>query len=131
MNMTDTKTLKYAKSHEWLRLDGNRGTVGITDFAQKEIRDIVYLELPKVGKELTQGGQAGMIESVKAAFEIYAPVSGRVVAVNEKVAQDVTLVHKDPYDQGWLFQIEIKNPAEANNLLTEDQYNKITTNGGH
>ncbi|MBI4369449.1 MAG: glycine cleavage system protein GcvH [Elusimicrobia bacterium] len=129
--MIDTKSLKYAKSHEWARLEGNVCTVGITDFAQKEIRDIVYLELPKIGKEVRQGAAAGAIESVKAAFELYAPVSGTVTAINEKAAQDVTVVHRDPLGNGWLFKIECSNAAEINNLLDDAAYNEWTAQGGH
>ncbi|MBI2070264.1 MAG: glycine cleavage system protein GcvH [Elusimicrobia bacterium] len=129
--MTDTSRLKFAKSHEWVRLEGKEATVGISDFAQQEIRDIVYLELPKAGKELAQGAVAGTIESVKAAFEIYAPVAGRVMATNEQALKDVALVHKDPYGQGWLFKLEVSDPAQLDSLMNESAYAKMTSEGHH
>ena len=131
MAMVDTKYLKYTKSHEWARLDGNTCVVGITDFAQKEIRDIVYVELPKIGKEVAQGSQAGMIESVKAAFEFYAPITGKIVAVNDKVAHNVTLVHNDPYGEGWLFKIETKDTSQLKSLMNEEEYAKMTSEAAH
>lgn len=124
--------VKFAKTHEWVKkeTDGTY-TVGITDFAQQEIRDIVFIELPKVGKEAAQGAPVASIESVKAAFEIYAPVSGKITAVNEKAVQDVTLVHKDAQGQGWLFKIQATNPAELDNLLDEAAYKHHAASGAH
>lgn len=124
--------MKFAKSHEWIRKEsGNVYAVGISDFAQQEIRDIVFIDLPKVGREARQGMPVGSIESVKAAFEIYSPVSGKVVAVNEKAAQDVTVVHKDAQGAGWLFKIEPSNPAEFSQLLDEEQYKHHAASGAH
>lgn len=128
--MADMKTLKFTKTHEWVRQDsGNKITVGITDYAQKEIRDIVYIELPKIGKEISQGQAVVTIESVKAAFEIYAPVTGKVIEVNDKAAQDVTLVHKEPYDAGWLFKMETTNTQEIASLMDCEVYEKTIKEG--
>ncbi|MEK7287878.1 MAG: glycine cleavage system protein GcvH [Elusimicrobiota bacterium] len=124
--MVDRSKLKFAKTHEWARLENGAVIVGITDFAQQEIRDIVYVELPKTGREVKQGEPLGVIESVKAAFEIYAPVSGRVVAVNDHISQDVTKIHKDPFGEGWLFKIEASSPAQLETLMNEADYQKIT-----
>ena len=123
-----TNQTRFTKTHEWVRLETD-GTcaVGITNFAQAEIRDIVFIELPKVGKETAQGAPIGSIESVKAAFEIYAPISGKIAAVNEKAAQDVTLVHKDAEGQGWLFKIAPTNPKELESLLGSDEYKNLIT----
>lgn len=124
--------MKFTKTHEWARKEANNVvTVGITDFAQKEIRDIVYIELPKVGIELSQGQSAAAVESVKAAFEIYAPVSGKIVEVNEKVVGDVTLVHQQPYETGWLFKIEASNPRELDELMDQAAYEKIIKENAH
>ena len=111
MNVPDD--LRYASSHEWLRADG---TVGITDHAQHELTDVVFVDLPGVGKEVKAGEVACVIESVKAASDIYAPVSGKVVEVNNAVSANPALVNTDPYGQGWLFKIELSNPAERDAL---------------
>lgn len=129
--MVDTSKLKFAKTHEWARMDNSAVVVGITDFAQQEIRDIVYVELPKAGKEVKQGEPAGVIESVKAAFEIYAPVSGKITAVNDKIPQDVTAIHKDPFGAGWLFKIEASEPKQLETLMNESDYQKMTAEGHH
>ncbi|MBI4669957.1 MAG: glycine cleavage system protein GcvH [Elusimicrobia bacterium] len=129
--MTDTKNLKYTKTHEWIKQDGTTCTVGITDFAQKEMGDIVYVELPKIGKELTQGAVAGTIESVKAAFEIYAPISGKVIAANDKVTKDIAIISTDPYGEGWLYKLDPKKPEELNSLMDEAAYAKITAEAKH
>ena len=126
--MKDIHSLKFTKSHEWIAPDG---TVGISDHAQKEVTDVVFVELPPIGKPVSKEGETATIESVKAAFPIYSPVSGKVTAVNDKAAQDVTLVHKDPFGQGWLFKIDLSNPDETANLLNEDAYNKSTAESAH
>ena len=106
MNVPDD--LRYAESHEWLRADG---TVGITDHAQNELTDVVFVDLPEIGKEIEAGQVACVVESVKAASDIYAPVSGKVVAVNEAVRSTPALVNTAPYAEGWLFKLEPKDPA--------------------
>lgn len=122
--MIDPKKLKYAKSHEWLDLHGDAGTVGISDHAQKEITDVVFVEPPKVGRKVKQGEACCVVESVKAAFDIYAPVSGEVTAVNADVVKDPALVNKDAFGKGWLFKLKASDPAEASKLLDAAGYEK-------
>ena len=129
--MTDLSTLKYTKTHEWLRLEGARGTVGITQHAQEEISDVVFVELPKVGRAVKQGEEVAVVESVKAAFSIYAPVSGTVAQVNDPLAKDPALINRSPYEQGWLLVLEVKNPAEAEGLLAQGKYEEWVKGGGH
>jgi len=118
--------LKYAESHEW-SLPGNDGvvTVGITDFAQHALGDVVYVELPDIGREVTQKEQIAVVESVKAASDIYAPVSGVVVAVNEVLADSPETINESPYDQGWFFKIKISDKSELDNLLDADDYDAV------
>lgn len=120
--------LKFAKTHEWIAADGK---VGISDHAQREITDVVFVDLPSIGKIAKQGEEAGTIESVKAAFPIYAPVSGKVTAVNDKVSKDPALVNKSPYGDGWLFQIEISNKSELDSMMTYEQYQKFLQDEKH
>ncbi len=120
---------RYAKSHEWIRVDGNVGTVGISDHAQKEVTDVVYVEMAKVGKAVKAGEEATTLESVKAAFSIYAPVSGIITKTNNALEGDPGLINKSPYENGWIFALEIANPSELNNLMTEDQYQEFLTSG--
>lgn len=117
--------LKYTKDHEWLRLDGDVAIVGITDYAQDKLGDLVFVELPSVGASFSQGAAAAVVESVKAASDVYAPVSGEVVAVNEKVTAEPALVNSDPTGDGWLFQIRIADAAELAALLDEKGYKAI------
>jgi len=117
--------LHYAKSHEWLRLDGEQGTIGITDHAQHELSDVVYVELPSVGAEVTAGQQACVVESVKAASDIYSPVSGTITAVNAALTSNPALINTDPYGEGWIFQIKISAPAEIEALLSPHQYGAL------
>jgi glycine cleavage system H protein len=124
----DLKTLKYAKTHEWISAEGK---VGISDHAQKEITDVVFVELPAAGKAVQKGSEAGTIESVKAAFPIYAPVSGKIIAANQTVASDPGMVNQSPYEKGWLFQMEISAPAELASLMTPEQYEKFLTEAPH
>ena len=120
--MVDTSKLKYTPTHEWVSLSGKTATVGITDPAQKEISDVVFIELPKTDRIVKQKESAMVIESVKAAFDIYAPASGKVVKVNEKLKNHPELVNQSPYGEGWLFQIECSDPKELDSLLSESQY---------
>lgn len=120
--------LKFTKTHEWIAPDGK---VGISDHAQKEITDVVFVELPPIGKMVKQGEEAGTIESVKAAFPIYAPVSGKIIAINEKVSKDPALVNKSPYTDGWLFQIETSGKPELDSLMTEEQYETFLKSETH
>jgi glycine cleavage system H protein len=120
--MLDPKTLKYQKSHEWLSPDG---TVGISDHAQKEITDVVFVELPKVGRKVKQAEACCVVESVKAAFDIYAPVSGEIAAVNADAAKDPALVNREPYGKGWLFKIAPSSPPESSALMDAAAYEKF------
>ena len=120
--MLDPKNLKFLKSHEWLDLKGDAGTVGISDHAQKEITDVVFVELPKPGRKVKQGEPCCVVESVKAAFDIYAPVSGEIVASNADAAKDPAVVNREPYGAGWLFKIKASNPAEAGALMDHARY---------
>ena len=114
--------LKYAKSHEWVRVSGDTATVGITDHAQHELTDIVFVELPAVGRKLAAGEACAVVESVKTASDIYSPVSGEVVEVNQAAADNPGLVNTEPYAGGWFFKIKLSNAAELNSLLTPENY---------
>jgi len=114
--------LKYAASHEWVRVEGEAATVGITDHAQHELTDVVFVELPAVGRELRAGEACAVVESVKTASDVYAPVSGTVTAVNEALAANPGLVNSDPYGAGWFFRLRLARPAELANLLDAAAY---------
>ncbi|MDA8151068.1 MAG: glycine cleavage system protein GcvH [Nitrospiraceae bacterium] len=127
---------RYTPTHEWIQSfgDASRMRVGITEFAQKEITDVVFVELPKIGKKVPQGAEVAIIESVKAAFSIYAPMGGEVVAVNGSIESNPALVNADPYGAGWLFELRIDNAAEWDSLLDEKGYQALLssgTAGGH
>lgn len=115
--------LKYLSSHEWVRLEGD-GTafVGITDHAQAAMGDLVYVECPELGTEFDAGDEAGVVESVKAASDIYCAIAGEVVAINEKLEDTPELVNEDPYGEGWMFQIKVSDPSQLEDLLSADQY---------
>ena len=115
-------TLKYTKSHEWVRLEGNVATVGITDHAQQELTDIVFVELPAAGRQLKAGEPCAVVESVKTASDIYSPVSGEVVAVNEAATKTPALVNDQPYGEGWFFKARLTNPSELQSLLSPADY---------
>ena len=112
----------YTKEHEWIRLDEQIGTIGITDYAQKELGDIVFVELPKPGEHVAAGESFGTIESVKAVSEIYAPVSGEVTAVNTKLQNSPEMLNSDPHGEGWLIQIRLSDRSEIEKLMTADEY---------
>ena len=114
--------LRYTKSHEWVRVEGDTAVVGITDHAQEELGDIVYLELPEVGRVLSAEDPFGTVESVKAVSELYAPVAGEVVAVNDALAGAEAAINESPYGQGWLIKVRLKEPAAADALLAADAY---------
>ena len=127
--MLDPKTLKYQKSHEYFAPDG---TVGISDHAQKEITDVVFVEPPKVGRKVKQGEACCVVESVKAAFDIYAPVSGEIVAVNAEAAKNPAIVNSEPYGKGWLFKIAASAPRESDVLMNAGDYEKfLSTEAAH
>ena len=129
--MADTSKLKYTETHEWVDLNGNIARVGISDHAQKEISDIVFIELPKMGRVLKAKESAMVIESVKAAFDIYAPVSGKIVKINEELSKKPEIVNQSPYEKGWLFEIECADPKEVASLLTEAQYQSAKDTAHH
>jgi len=122
---------KYTKEHEWLKVDGNTGTIGITDHAQNSLGDIVFVELPKVGTEITAGQTFGSVESVKAVSDLYAPVSGKVTEVNEALNTSPENVNKDAH-AAWMIKITLKDPSEVGKLLSEADYEKFASEeGGH
>jgi len=114
--------LKYAKSHEWLRMKGDTAVVGITDHAQSELTDVVFVETPSVGRKVKAGEGCAVVESVKTASDIYAPVSGEIIAANTQLAQHPELVNSDPYGQGWIFEIKVSQASEMAQLLTPEAY---------
>ncbi|MGA3163740.1 MAG: glycine cleavage system protein GcvH [Verrucomicrobiota bacterium] len=114
--------LKYTKSHEWVRVSGDTATVGITDHAQHELTDIVFVELPDVGSNVKSGDACAVVESVKTASDICSPVSGEVLETNRSIVDDPASVNSEPYDSGWFFKIKLSNPAELNALLSPDKY---------
>jgi glycine cleavage system H protein len=116
--------LKYAKSHEWVRLEGDTATVGISDHAQHELTDVVFVELPAPGRKVTVGEACAVVESVKTASDIYAPLSGEVVAVNPELAKRPELVNSQPYLDGWFFKLKMAQPSEADSLLSAESYAK-------
>jgi glycine cleavage system H protein len=118
-------TVRYTKDHEYIRVEGDTGTVGITDYAQEQLGDVVFVELPEVGKAVAKGGEAAVVESVKAASEIYAPVSGEVVAVNGELEAAPGTVNEDPSGKGWFLKLKLKDPAELESLMTEEQYREF------
>ncbi|MEK6572000.1 MAG: glycine cleavage system protein GcvH [Bacteroidota bacterium] len=123
MNIPDH--LKYSSQHEWILLDGSSGKIGITDFAQSELGDIVFVELAPVGRKVRQGESVGTIEAVKTVAELYSPVSGEVIAVNEKMKSSPEIVNKDPYGEGWMVQLRIADLKELGTLLTADAYKEL------
>jgi len=114
--------MKYTEDHEYVRFDGDVATVGITDFAQSQLGDVVFVELPEMGASFGLGEDAAVVESVKAASEIYAPVSGEIVEVNSDLEAEPTLVNSDPLGDGWFMKFKLSNPAELNTLMDEDAY---------
>jgi len=117
--------LKYTKDHEWVKIEGDIAIEGITDYAQSELSDIVMVEPPKIGRKVKAGEAVGTIEAVKAVSDLYAAMSGEVVAVNDAVVKDPALINKDPYNQGWLYKIKVDNAKDVENLLTPDQYQEL------
>ncbi len=118
-------TTRYTKDHEYIRVEGDAGIVGISDYAQSQLGDVVFVELPSVGKTLSKGDEAAVVESVKAASEVYAPVSGEVVEVNSDLEAAPGTVNEDPAGRGWFLKIRLTNPGELDGLLTEEQYQEF------
>jgi len=124
--------LKFTKDHEWLRMEGDVATVGITPYAQEKLGDLVFVELPSVGTSLAQGAVGATVESVKAASDVYAPIAGEVVAVNDKLTEEPALINTEPTGGGWLFKLKVTDPSELGGLLDEAAYGALTeSDGGH
>jgi len=115
-------SLYFTKEHEWIRVDGDTATVGISDHAQEQLGDIVFAEVPETGKRLSKGQEAAVVESVKAASDVYSPVSGEVVEGNSKVSDDPSIVNSDPEGDGWFFKVKLDNPGELDGLMDEGAY---------
>ena len=115
-------TTRYTKDHEYVRVEGDTAVVGITHYAQQQLGDVVFVELPSVGKAMEKGGEAAVVESVKAASEVYAPISGEVIAVNEALPDSPGTVNEDPAGKGWFLKLRIKDKSELDGLMSEEQY---------
>ena len=119
-------TMKFSEEHEWVLVEGDIATVGITDFAQQQLGDVVFVELPEVGDEVEKGGDAGVVESVKAASEIYAPITGEFVEANEELEAEPSLANSDPEGKGWFFKMKIADASELDDLMDADAYKAFT-----
>ena len=118
--------LHYSKDHEWVRVDGDQAIIGITDYAQNSLGDVVYVELPKVGEEFGAHEPFGSVESVKAVSEVFTPIAGAIVTINEALADEPEIVNSDPYGQGWMIRVMMANPSEVDSLLTAAEYEDFT-----
>ena len=123
--MNFPENLKYTKDHEWIRIEGNVGTIGITEYAQGELGDIVFIELPSIGKKIETGQAFGTVEAVKAVSDLYSPVTGEVKEVNKEIQDSPELVNKESYDRGWMIKVTLANADEVKNLLDVDAYKKL------
>ncbi len=130
--MTTPEDSRYAKSHEYVHVEGDVGTIGITDYAQKELGDVVFVELPSVGTQLDAADELGSIESVKAVSELFTPISGEVVEVNERLREKPELINTDPYGDGWMVRIRMTDATEVDELMNAEEYEEyIEAEGGH
>lgn len=129
--MAAPKDLRYTKTHEWVRVDGDVATIGLTDYAQNELGDITYLELPAIGDAISQAEPLGVIESVKAASDIYAPIGGEVVERNEDVVGSPEIVNQSPYEKAWLVKVRVTDPDQTSSLMTPDQYDEFAAAAAH
>ena len=118
-------TIRFTRDHEWIRLEGDLAVIGITDYAQSQLGDVVYVELPEIGHRVEQGKEAAVVESVKAASEVYAPVSGEVAEVNDAIVADPAKVNADAMGEGWFFKLRLADPKQLDGLLDKDAYNKF------
>ncbi|CAM6027633.1 unnamed protein product [Sphagnum balticum] len=123
--------LKYAESHEWVKLEGDYAVVGITHHAQGELGDVVFVDLPEVGRQVSKGEPFGVVESVKAASDIYSPISGEIVAVNSELAESPALVNKGPFDEGWIMKVKLKDREEIQSLLDAEKYKQHVEESAH
>ena len=129
--MTNPENLRYTKDHEWLRLEGDRATVGITEHAQHELGDVVFVELPQVGKTYKAGEAFGSVESVKAVSEVYCPVSSEILEVNEKLKDQPELVNAEPYGGGWMIRVRVLHPSEEAGLMSASDYSALVRQEAH
>ncbi|HCK52859.1 MAG TPA: glycine cleavage system protein GcvH [Planctomycetaceae bacterium] len=127
----DPATLKYSQSHEWLHLDGNTATIGITDFAVKALTDLVYVELPELGRTLNAGEIFGEVESVKAVSDLYAPIAGEVIEINSELPDDLDALSEDPFGRGWMIKLTVTDDSAADALLDEPGYQAHCQSAGH
>jgi glycine cleavage system H protein len=116
---------RYTKDHEWIRLDGDVATVGITEHAQQQLGDIVYVELPEIGRQVTRGGEAAVVESVKAASDVYSPATGEVVAINDALGATPGAINEEAEGKGWFFRLKLASPAELGELMSAEQYKEF------
>lgn len=114
--------IKFTKEHEWIKIDGNIGIVGITEHAKTQLGNLVYIELPQIGAEVKKGKEVAVVESVKAASEIYAPLSGEIIETNSKLVDNPSIIDESPQDQGWFFKLRIQDPEELTQLMSEENY---------
>ncbi len=129
MMMSYPRNLKYSKTHEWTRQEGKKVVVGITEYAQKELSDVVFVELPKIGQEVKKDRACAVVESVKAAFDIYAPISGKIVGVNRELETNPSLINAAPYEAGWFFEIEPSDSSELSGLFDSEKYESLIHEG--
>jgi len=122
---------RYTKEHEWVKIEGNIATIGITEFAQSELGDVTYVEVPQVGQQLAQGQAFGVVESVKAVSDIYAPIGGEVLEVNDALAAEPEQVNVSPYDGAWMIKLRVTDPGTTSELLSADEYAAHVAAGGH
>lgn len=129
--MNVPKDLKYSKEHEWVKVQGDTATVGITDFAQHSLTDIVFIELPALGKKVLQFKNLSVVESVKSVSDVFSPVSGEVIKVNDELTKKPEFINQDPYGKGWIAQIKVANKDELKNLMSAEEYQKFTESAHH
>jgi glycine cleavage system H protein len=127
----DPKSLKFAQTHEWVHLDGKTATIGISDFAVKELTDLVFIQLPEIGRQLQAGDAFGEVESVKAVSDLYAPLSGTVTEVNSKLINDLAPLSDDPFGAGWIMKLTVSDAAQAQGLMSYDAYQKFCASQAH
>ena len=129
--MKNPDDLKYTKEHEWMKVEGDIAIIGITHFAQEQLTDIVFVELPEVGKNVTKSKQAAIVESVKSVSDVFAPISGEIIEVNEVLKEKPDLVNQDPYGEGWMIKVRIENQHESDDLMSAEEYEKFLKEEEH
>ena len=124
--MAQPADLLYSKEHEWVKVDGDTAIIGITNYAQNSLGDIVYVELPRIGAQIAQFGNVGVVESVKAVSDLFTPVGGEVIEINSELENDPALVNREPFDGGWMFKLKLADGAQTSGLLSPEDYDKLT-----